>query len=523
MKSLTDQWQKWNGLHLEADAPSSDTRGAYKQSSCCLAGSCVCQGVGMEARFLDSNFTSLCCKPFFQTPLKPRAKTSGEGQAAPKAKAAKTPHRLLLEDCFLVLRLDEMEFPSMESTDTDSANWQKVVQKTLLRRDVDLSPREADLRVSRTEWLHIGFMNFSSWTWCCLRLMAQKMHADGSWTLRVPDTAVFFMGFKFCRDHLNFDGVWHATWYKIRSSTEPLLHHDMVPNEIVVEPYTPIPVHRTWAGSAVEKARREEARSRKRAQSQRQQRGRSRGQGGRGRGRRASSAPSRGLQDRGPASEAESADDGDRPAIGDAEENAGAGVSGDDDDNDDDEDDGGAALSDIEAELQDERQEDPQKRDLPPHLRVSEPASSSDAAPRAAAPSEPVQVSEKLPAKKKVRTNTERVLDLGALGSLRWYPNTNNLVAFCKRHECADCRRSRTLKESELRAWQGRPAGTLFAWLKLGHKMKERWDHVYGCFPDREQRQQARAELMLVEGAAAFLAACERPRRDGEPEEPLDG
>ena len=125
------------------------------------------------------------------------------------------------------------------------------------------------------------------------------------------------------------------------------------------------------------------------------------------------------------------------------------------------------------------------------------------------------------------RGNALQVLTVPG-GTLSQYFNEKKqdlyVVAKCDSgHGPKACRKQRTLlerKSSSGSLAQGRPLGVLLAWLKAGRIAGCNCTKDHGkCRIAREDRQEAREELKLLDGAAELLAD-ERPQRPGEPEEP---
>ena len=122
--------------------------------------------------------------------------------------------------------------------------------------------------------------------------------------------------------------------------------------------------------------------------------------------------------------------------------------------------------------------------------------------------------------KKKTRTHTEVVFELEH-GSIRFYPKSNVMQAFCR---CAghldDCRKGRTTVASEKREFQKRPLGYLASWLQDAADYSDKASHCHLYVPPSfAKRQRAREYFLTLPGAADF-AAHERPRQPGEPAEP---
>ena len=108
-------------------------------------------------------------------------------------------------------------------------------------------------------------------------------------------------------------------------------------------------------------------------------------------------------------------------------------------------------------------------------------------------------------------------------GRLTYYDKTKTIVASCGLHG-ARCRLTRTVQGSYLegREGQGRPLGLLYSWLSAPEGM-EQHEHQREFRPDFPARCLAR--VLLVENGGpniGRLFELERPRRDGEDEEPAE-
>lgn len=106
-------------------------------------------------------------------------------------------------------------------------------------------------------------------------------------------------------------------------------------------------------------------------------------------------------------------------------------------------------------------------------------------------------------------------------GEIRYYPATRRFVAHCENPLHGVCRREK-LAFAGARPAQGRPLGYLQAWL-LDADYGSHDEHL-ACtalldLPTREAGRQALKEAI---GEAADLFAMERPRKEGEPEEPAE-
>jgi len=111
--------------------------------------------------------------------------------------------------------------------------------------------------------------------------------------------------------------------------------------------------------------------------------------------------------------------------------------------------------------------------------------------------------------------------DIDGIGSIRYNYRSESMVAFCLYHS-GHCRRTRTTKASELRgkAGQGRPIGTLMAWLEQGSQFETAQAHSANCRPKYDDRKRARERFCALTGGKDWAASYERPLREGEGQEP---
>ena len=108
-------------------------------------------------------------------------------------------------------------------------------------------------------------------------------------------------------------------------------------------------------------------------------------------------------------------------------------------------------------------------------------------------------------------------------GTLRFYPQHEYVTAFCRHH--FECRRSRTVKpktnpKTPAQRAQGRCVGALCAWLEQHERFPSQHQHVHSCIPTATERCEARRRLYALPGGRDFASSCERPKREGEDEEP---
>ncbi len=116
-------------------------------------------------------------------------------------------------------------------------------------------------------------------------------------------------------------------------------------------------------------------------------------------------------------------------------------------------------------------------------------------------------------------------LKVGHYGEIRYIPASNQLVAVCDFPGHDDCRRTRTCSASNalrtaLQQGQGRPLGQLTHWLRQQSSFETQQNHCHGFSASYEDRAAARTYLLSLPGGQEFAHQHERPKRDGEADEP---
>ena len=152
-----------------------------------------------------------------------------------------------------------------------------------------------------------------------------------------------------------------------------------------------------------------------------------------------------------------------------------------------------------------------------------EPASSSTDIPTAppASGSLPPAEAESRETGSRKRSYLEQICEVEDYGSIHFYPNAQNFVAFCRAAGHQDCRKSRTCKAAvtAARHGQGRPLGMLAQWLFNSREHATREGHQAGAVFAQSERLAARQRFLKLPGAEA-MARNERPPEEGEGEEP---
>lgn len=112
-------------------------------------------------------------------------------------------------------------------------------------------------------------------------------------------------------------------------------------------------------------------------------------------------------------------------------------------------------------------------------------------------------------------------------GKLHYFFQDGRFQATCSNpcHKFNDtpCRLTRTSCSDNTFSCNGRPAGTLAAWLADAYHKDSRFEHrapFYICLIPRQERLEGR-ELIKAQPNGPALLSQERRRREDEPEEPM--
>lgn len=108
-------------------------------------------------------------------------------------------------------------------------------------------------------------------------------------------------------------------------------------------------------------------------------------------------------------------------------------------------------------------------------------------------------------------------------GEIRYYAKTRRFAAMCEHPgHSRKCRREKVSHGGRIAGGQGRPLGYLAAWLARCELYETQRDHmVFETTISWEERSAAREFLHGIEGIDVLFAA-ERPRREGEEDEPRE-
>lgn len=541
--ALMTEWQSLNRLVRHSEHEPIQT-GETSKSMCLEQGTCICNSSVWHYR---CKFIALMCKPHFLPKREPRnqskARAEGPetvpgpaGSSAPltgsapsqpklKKKAVKTPHRILAEQGFLVLRVSACKGRITRHADN---SWVQLAARSagLAGHSAEL-PAITDGQVTGVEqeeeqlqqslWYHLGFMNFRTWQ-CTVTPLNYSYSDEEGVHLLAQDPLGCCLHLDFVKQNQDLKAAWVAQYYTVQSTATHLAPADMLPAHVTVRSYKGLPPLKVWLGEEAEARMRRQQRARggQRRQGVSQasrdaatgHSGRSRGSASGRAGAAVSNATDRVFEDGPSALQLPSGD-----------ENSGS---------DKDHDVENRLITEDPAPM-DETAADLEPDDVP-DIEGGQ-ASSSSAGPveprGPTDPSGPSAAAASAGARGRgggvgggERSGTEVVYDLGpGLGSVRYYPVSSTMQAYCPHHG-SDCRKTRTVKPGRPEH-QGRPLGFLLSWLKdcANHETKQQHIHEHRKYT-HAVRAEAREEFMQREGASAF-AEYERARRDDEGPEPL--
>ena len=507
----------------------SDLQAVKRPSKCCTLGMCVCAGRGLQAdHFAD--------KLKFHLSALARVKRRRRDKITKQFKEPPHPKprlRQLLDAAKLVLCLAQQVHETPDFGPPQQINWQVVGHEVASGRlqvtrsaQFEVEPPEHGLS---TIWFHVGFINYSNWSFSGLPVFRQgPMECDrpDRLILHVSDNPGEKPSFKtdleLLMKHVEFSNEWCLHFYEIIEPCEHLILEDMTPNQVLVQrlhlPEVTEASLLVWKGALAEQVDREAAAA---AQAARKR-------SGKGSERRSQNpGEAGGSSSRGARSSVLALEDWD-PAF---------------------DEDASASDGNVDEEAQEVELSDPFLQsawEMLEAVQVSEDPS-VEAAPfreraRTAGPPRPplppsapqmaegqgVGQDKELDREgRKTRgsapTAAAQVLVLpDDVGELHFYATNNSVVAFCRKHS-GDCRRTRTLleyKKTGQREGQGRPLGMLCAWLNYHTDDKSSHMMLGTHRLTRELRQEARRRMLQLPGGPEF-AQRERPCRPGESEEPL--
>lgn len=529
--------QRWSDMCCmmtqdPAEATTSTTTSLGTDTLCSKLSMCVCHGHGEESFHCHHQLKTLI-KSFLKVVPVPKAKAKQKNQPshplpAAKAKAKALPTkpaaRLKAESAFLILRLRVMDIekdrsqpmfvhqdqPESQPKSQMREQWGGAVQRAAAKVSKDLH----HLSEPDELFIHIGYMNFSSWHFTGLELERRgEPRQDGGLDLAVSEEPRFWSSLKFVHDRVNLSKQWVLAFFEVRSTSERVSPANMIPGALVVDQLEDLPEVRFWRGSleeAISRAARAKPKRKKSSDT--------------------AAKPARSKLKL-PKSIMDAYDEHelieDILAVDSGAESNGDQAFNDASSSDEEEKD---SVPDMTQRKQDLKRRWPFWGKKP----VKDKGKSSSSVPvtpvpppPAPPPSHPPPASPvgvvKRAVASRVRGKNEVKMNLPLVGELHFYPSSSTMAAFCPVHE-NDCRRSRTTKAAaQVRArygeGQGRPIGALVAWLRDAENHATREEHVKCCYPTKQQRIDARTWFSKLPDASSF-STHEREKRDGENSEP---
>lgn len=99
-------------------------------------------------------------------------------------------------------------------------------------------------------------MNFAAWHFAGVELESGTEMDDGTIPLTVPKNHTFVRSLPFIGQRIDLALPWHASLWEIRSTKEKVHATNMVPAELLVNPFIAIPETKIWMGSSLERMKR---------------------------------------------------------------------------------------------------------------------------------------------------------------------------------------------------------------------------------------------------------------------------
>ena len=273
------------------DPDSNSFAPLFEPSKCHVHGLCICSGsTGELAVWFHKNLVTLF-KPFLKSKsdrnaVQPSASAPASGalvpaqsdrpaagppqakpKPKPKSKPIKKPGRILMEDGFLVLRLEKGQ--TQQSLKDFESGWDSVVAlppHPSLAPDLVDTPEALALPESESLWFHIGFANYSSWNFSVCRMFVDEDAARSIDTVSEPcpnsivrlqvgrpnsmeslkhDFKLSFAAFEHCID--DWECEWFASFYVLFTNNDRV---QMKPSLVEASPCSIFPKLRVWKARA---------------------------------------------------------------------------------------------------------------------------------------------------------------------------------------------------------------------------------------------------------------------------------
>ena len=533
--------------------PARPPDGPQPPSVCCQLQFCVCgRDDGQLQAFRFHKKLVALLKPSVVAARPPRAKkgVAADQKQEPPKKPPKTPQRKLLEEGFLVLKLEPVVLRDGGDIGDVSAAMPMGSAGSWAQALCQSHPEGG--KISSSVWIHLSYVNFRTWAWSGVRFshgLDVFDHGRPVIRLEMPQELIVQNSLEFLAS-LDLNLAWVASWHVILSDATPVARQEFSAsrNVFVAAMQEPrIPDFIAWRGKLEEDRIAAQAAKRQASSGS----GRQRGQRGPvQRGPRPAPRDD-GFSQEGPGSFAEDELGTDVPPS--SENPVHPDFVGDDEDGDDaSEDDLSQLLEemiDAANSVADHQQpESDAPDDNKPGWTARPPrpssgpgpgpeASSSSAgrsaaahpgpvpkAPAAAAP--PMQPEARAKAAVRKKLTTESVLPVPPYGSIHYNPRSKVFIAHCKKHGLGVCKKQRTVIDDGPEKKKGsrrvRPLGFLMAWLEEQGDFDSKNHHVFNSHihMDKPKRASARQRLKAVEGAREFFVheAGKGPGSDSEPD-----
>ena len=234
--ALNNEWKKMRDIIFhDQQAP---IRGVTVQRSLCQKlGMCVCTGdkVGRKALLFHKGLVSFA-RPLF-TPKRQRQKPLPDGRMVPvqmtpaqqEQQAVLKGRRAVLDDGCLVFRLQHQS----ESAAVSEARFVHTSWSNLARRSLG---QRADGSRPSTLWLHIGYVNLSTWEMAILPLCADgEPDSEGLQRLVVQSPYAAKDTVSFFSKAVDFDVSWSLQAFEIINDGRELGLDEMCPNWVLVK------------------------------------------------------------------------------------------------------------------------------------------------------------------------------------------------------------------------------------------------------------------------------------------------
>ena len=274
-RALEQKWQSLSSMLYSSSCPPATDQAmtpVHRPTQCSALGFCICQpGPGQNAHRFHANLVSLF-RPFWRVKANKKKKSDGSRHAdaeKPEAqkKNPKSRARLLLEDCFLVLRLSRGQLVKRrEAPGLRDLGWDDVevpaaggrqsapalqAPPGLVRKQLSGAPRPTPYE---TLWYHIGFCNYTTYNFSVTKLHVEGIPDEGlpqhAQRLVVRDPAETDYCLKAFRRDLDFEHEWTAEFYMLYADRRVVVPEEMRGSVVEVVPCSLLPQLMVWKANA---------------------------------------------------------------------------------------------------------------------------------------------------------------------------------------------------------------------------------------------------------------------------------